>query len=173
VGSLRLGVEWNILLIFAGKYPFMKKIILFLLVSVAVSSCVKLGDINVKDASIENVSIKTMSDIRLDLVLKIDNANKKKIVIDDVELDIWMGGTYLGLIELTGKTTLMPQFSGKVAIPLQMTIRNLNALTALGRNVDSMFDKFEVTGFVKVKAGAFTRKHKVTKTTIKNLLHSL
>jgi LEA14-like dessication related protein len=151
----------------------MKKLILFLFVSVAVSSCVKLEEINVKEANIENVSIKTMTDIGLDLVLKIENANKKKIVIDNVELDIWMGDAYLGLIESTEKTTLTPQFSGKVAIPLQVTIRNLNALTAIGSNIDSVLDKFEVTGFIKVKAGAFTKKHKVTKTTIMNLLHSL
>jgi LEA14-like dessication related protein len=137
------------------------------------SSCVKLEEINVKDANIENMSVKTMTNISLDLVLKIENANKKKIIIDDVELDIWMGETYLGLIESTGKTTLTPQFNGKVAIPLQVTIRSLTALTAIGNDLDSVLNKFEVTGFVKVKAGAFTKKHKVTKTTIKNLLRSL
>jgi LEA14-like dessication related protein len=137
------------------------------------SSCVKLEEINIKDAKIENVSIKTMANIGLDLVLTIENANKKNIIIDDFELDIWLGETYLGLIESTGKTTLPPQFNGNFAIPLQVSITNLAALTAIGNNFDSMLDKFEVTGFVKVKAGTFTKKHKVTKTTIKNLLRSL
>ncbi|MDR2449862.1 MAG: hypothetical protein LBD52_07885 [Prevotellaceae bacterium] len=151
----------------------MKKIILFSFVLLMASSCVKLEEINIKDAKIENVSIKTMANIGLDLVLTIENANKKNIIIDDFELDIWLGETYLGLIESTGKTTLPPQFNGNFAIPLQVSITNLAALTAIGNNFDSMLDKFEVTGFVKVKAGTFTKKHKVTKTTIKNLLRSL
>jgi LEA14-like dessication related protein len=151
----------------------MKKIILFLFALVVLSSCVKLEEINIKDANIENVSIKTMTNISLDLVLKIENTNKKKIIIDDMELDIWTGDTYLGLIESTEKTTLTPQFSGKLAIPLQVTIKNLSALTTIGNDFDNILNKFEVTGFIKVKAGAFTKKHKVTKTTIKNLLQSL
>jgi LEA14-like dessication related protein len=151
----------------------MRKIILFLLVFVVVSSCVKIEEINVKDANIENVSFKTMTNISLNLVLKLENANKKKIIIDDMELDIWMGDTYLGLIESTEKTTLMPQFNGNVAIPLQVTIKNLTALTTIGNKFNNVLDKFEVTGFVKVKAGAFTKKHKITKTSIKNLLRSL
>lgn len=151
----------------------MKKIILFSFVLLMAASCVKLEEINIKDAKIENVSIKTMANIGLDLVLTIENANKKNIIIDDFELDIWLGETYLGLIESTGKTTLPPQFNGNFTIPLQVSITNLAALTTIGNNFDSMLDKFEVTGFVKVKAGAFTKKHKVTKTTIKNLLRSL
>jgi LEA14-like dessication related protein len=151
----------------------MKKIILLLSVFAVVSSCTKLEKINIKDAKIEDVVIKTMANIHLNLVLDMENANKKKIIIDDVELDVWMGDTYLGLIESTGKTTLQPQFNGNVAIPLQVSITNLNALTTIGNNFDTVLDKFEVTGFVKVKAGAFTRKLKVTKTTIKNLLQRL
>ncbi|MDR0738531.1 MAG: hypothetical protein LBF39_05605 [Prevotellaceae bacterium] len=151
----------------------MKKIILFSFVLLMAASCVKLEEINIKDVKIENVSIKTMANIGLDLILTIENANKKNIIIDDFELDIWLGETYLGLIESTGKTTLPPQFNGNFTIPLQVSITNLAALTTIGNNFDSMLDKFEVTGFVKVKAGAFTKKHKVTKTTIKNLLRSL
>ncbi|MDR0692202.1 MAG: hypothetical protein LBF69_04100 [Prevotellaceae bacterium] len=151
----------------------MKKIILFSLLLLTVSSCVKLEEIKIKDAKIDNVSIKTMSNISFNLVLKIENANKKNIIIDDVELDIWLGETYLGLLESTNKTTLPSQFNGDFAIPLQASISNLAALTAIGSNFDNMLDKFEVIGFVKVKAGAFTKKHKVTKTTIKDLLRSL
>jgi LEA14-like dessication related protein len=151
----------------------MRKIILFSFILLATASCVKLEEINVKDAKIGNVSFKTMSNISLDLVLTIENANRKNIIIDDVELDVWFGETYLGLIESTGKTTLPPQFNGNFAIPLQVSITNLTALTTIGNKFDAMLDKFEVTGFVKVKAGAFTKKHKVTKTSIKNLLRSL
>jgi LEA14-like dessication related protein len=151
----------------------MRKIIFFTFILLTASSCVKLEEINVKDAKIDNVSFKTMSNIGLDLVLTIENANKKNIIIDDVELDVWFGETYLGLIESTGKTTLPPQFNGKFSIPLQVSINNLTALTTIGNDFDRMLDKFEVTGFVKVKAGAFTKKHKVTKTSIKNLLKSL
>ena len=151
----------------------MKKIILFSAVLLMAVACVKLEEINIKDTKIENVSIKTMTNISLDLVLTIENANKKNIVLDDVELDIWLGETYLGLIELAGKTTLPPKFNGDFTIPLQVSITNLTALTTIGSNFENMLDKFEVTGFVKAKAGAFTRKYKVTKTTIKNLLRSL
>ena len=150
----------------------MKKIILFSLVLLMASSCTKLEEINIKDAKIENVSLNTMTNISLDLVLTVENANKKNIIIDDLELDAWMGETYLGLIEATKKTTLPPQFNGNIAIPLQVSA-NLTALSAIGNNFDMMLDKFEVTGFVKVKAGGFTKKHKVSKTTIKNLLRSL
>jgi LEA14-like dessication related protein len=151
----------------------MKKIILVLSVLVVASSCTKLEEINVKDAKIGNMSIKTMTNFSLDLVLKIENANKKKIIIDDVELEMWMGDAYLGLIESTEKTTLTPQFSGNLTIPLQVSLANLSALTTIGNDFDNILNKFEVTGFVKIKAGAFTRKHKVTKITIQNLLRSL
>jgi LEA14-like dessication related protein len=151
----------------------MKKILLLLFVLLTLSSCVKLEEITVKDARIENVSIKTMMSVSLDLVLTVENANKKQLVIDDAELDMWVGETYLGLIEIAEKTTLPPKFSGKLAVPLQVSITNLTALTTIGNDFDGVLEKFEVTGFVKVKAGAFTRKHKVTKTTIKNLLLSL
>jgi LEA14-like dessication related protein len=151
----------------------MKKIILFFLVLWVASSCVKLEEINIKDAKIETVSLKTMTNISCNLVLTVENANKKNIIIDDAELEMWLGETYLGLIESTDKTTLPPQFNGNIAIPLQVSITNLIALTTIGTNFDTILDKFEVTGFVKVKAGAFTKKHKVTKTTIKNLLGSL
>ena len=150
----------------------MKKIIFFSLVLLITSSCIKLEEINIKDVKIENVSLNTMTNISLNLVLVVENANKKNIILDDVELDAWWGETYLGLIESTGKTTLPPKFNGNIAIPLQVSA-NLTALSAIGNNFDAILDKFEVTGFVKVKAGAFTRKYKVSKTTIKNLLRSL
>ena len=151
----------------------MKKFILFSLLLLSVSSCVKLEEIKIKDTKIDNISFKTMSNISFNLVLTIENANKKNIILDDIELDIWLGETYLGILESTNKTTLPPQFNGDFTIPLQVSINNLTALTVIGNNFDNMFDKFEVTGFVKVKAGAFTKKHKVTKTTIQNLLRNL
>jgi hypothetical protein len=40
-------------------------------------------------------------------------------------------------------------------------------------NPESFLDKFDVTGFVKVKAGAITKKHKVAKTTLLDLLQNL
>ncbi|MDR3184628.1 MAG: hypothetical protein LBT49_04400 [Prevotellaceae bacterium] len=151
----------------------MKKIILLLSVLVAVSSCIKLEEINVKDAKIEKLTFNTMTNISLDLVLTVENANKKKIIIDNAELEMWMGETYLGLLETAEKTTLSPQFNGDVALPLRVSITNLSALTSLGNDFNGLLDKFEVSGFVKVKSGAFVKKHKVTKTTIKNLLGNL
>jgi LEA14-like dessication related protein len=151
----------------------MKKIILFSLVLLIAASCIKLEEISVKDVKLEKISFNTMTRVSLNLVLTVENANKKKIIIDDVELDIWLGETYLGLVESTEKITLQPQFNGDFAIPLQVSITNLNALTSIGHRIENMLDQFEVTGFIKIKAGAFTKKHKVTKTTIKNLLKSL
>ncbi|MDR3180610.1 MAG: hypothetical protein LBT61_01610 [Prevotellaceae bacterium] len=150
----------------------MKKIVFFSLALLMASSCVKLEEINIKNARLENVSFNTMTNISLDLIFTVENANKKNIIIDDIELDAWLGETYLGLIESTGKTALPPQFNGNITIPLQVSA-NLAGLTAIGNNFDSMLDKIEITGFIKAKAGAFTKKHKITKTTIKNLLRSL
>ena len=151
----------------------MRKIVLFVCVLLTASSCIKLEEITIKDAKIENVSFNTMTDIRLNLVLTVENANRKDIVVDDAELDMWIGDTYLGLIETAEKITLPPRLNGRLALPLRVSITNLSALTSIGNDFDNMLDKFEVTGFVKVKAGALTRKHKVTKTTIKNLLRGL
>jgi LEA14-like dessication related protein len=151
----------------------MKKIIFLGVILFLASSCVKLEEINIKNVKIENVSFKTMTNIGLDLVVNVENPNKTAIILDNAELDAWLGETYLGLIETTEKTTLAPQTNGEVRIPLQISIANLSGLTAIGNNFDTILDKFEVTGFVKVKAGSFTKKHKVTKTTIKNLLKSL
>jgi LEA14-like dessication related protein len=151
----------------------MRKIICLTLVLLAAASCIKLEEVYVKDAKIDNVTFNTMSSIGLDLVLTVENANKKNIIIDDVELDVWFGETYLGLIESTEKTTLQPQFNGTFAIPLRVSINNPVALTTIGTDFNSMLDKFEVTGFVKVKTGTFTKKHKVKKTSLKSLLKSL
>jgi LEA14-like dessication related protein len=151
----------------------MKKIILFLCVLATAVSCIKLEEITVKDIQLEKVSFNTMTNISLDLVLTVENVNKKKIIIDNAELDMWVGEVYVGLIETAEKVTLTPQFNGKVTLPLQVSITNLSALTSIGSNMENMLDQFEVTGFVKIKTGAFTKKHKVTKTTIKNLFKNL
>ncbi|MDR3235866.1 MAG: hypothetical protein LBT48_03970 [Prevotellaceae bacterium] len=156
----------------------MKKIILFGFMLLAFSSCAKLEEINVKDAKIKNVSFNTMTDISLDLVLTIENPNTRKILIDNVELDAWLGETHLGLVETLEKTALPPKFNGDVKIPLQLTFSSLQALTVIANNAeslnfDNLLDKFEVTGFAKIKMGAFVRKHKIERTTIKKLLESL
>jgi LEA14-like dessication related protein len=151
----------------------MKKIILFGFMLLAFSSCAKLEEIKVKDAKIKNVAFNTMTEVTLDLVLTVENPNTKKISIDNVELDAWLGETHLGLVETLKKTALPPSFTGDVEIPLQLTCSNLKALMAIANDFDKIFDKFEVTGFAKIKMGAFVRKHKIERTTIKKLLQDL
>jgi LEA14-like dessication related protein len=151
----------------------MKKIILLCSILFIAVSCTKFEEISIEDARVKNPTFLSMTDISLSLSLKVNNPNKQAIDITDAELDIWLEDTYLGYMEIMEKVTIPGNSNDYIDIPIEVTIKNLTALTVMNGVADNLLDKFEVTGFIKLKSGALRKKHNVTKTTIINLLRSI
>lgn len=132
----------------------MKKLILLFTLVPLLMSCTKFD--NVEISEIDRVNFKGFenNNIKLELRLKIDNPNKFKIVVDNMDLKVYVNNSYLGRISSDEKISIARKSNQFYEI--NTNVRLANIFTGF-----SVFSKVQNQGKANIKVEGQVSGHTI------------
>ncbi len=152
----------------------MKRLIQFAILisfSLLFSSCGKFKEVNV--IGLKEVKLRGMKNkvILLDLSLEVENTNKRRIVISDINFHAWLNDKQLGELRSTEKIILKPDTTQVYTIPVEIELRTMaDAFKLMGGDTDALMERLTVEGYIKGRVFPFSKKIRVEKQPLSQLV---
>jgi len=143
----------------------------FLLFSVI--SCTKYDDISIVDVRVDNISFQSTSQILLTLGVKVDNPTKKTLVLREGILEVFRNEQNLATMTVSDPAIVAPKSNEYNKLVVQVRAKDLMALYSMSMSGNISPESFDVEGFLKIKAGTASRKMKIDRMNLNDLLQSL
>jgi len=139
------------------------------------SSCGNYNDISI--TSFNNVKFRGLNQntILLSFDIEVDNPNRRKISVTDIEFNTWINDRELGTFRITETIKLTPCSKRGYVIPAEIQLKTIADAFKLATSgsMESMLDRLEVEGSIKAKSFPVRKTIKVNRQPFRNLASSL
>ncbi|MBN1988304.1 MAG: LEA type 2 family protein [Bacteroidales bacterium] len=147
------------------------QIVILISFSLLLSGCGKFKEVNI--LGLKEVKLRGMKNkvILLDLSLEVQNSNKRRIVISDINFHAWLNDKQLGELRSTNKIVLKADTTQIYSIPVEIELRTMaDAFKLMGGNTNALLEQLTVEGYIKGRVFPFTRKIRVEKQPLSQLV---
>ncbi len=151
----------------------MKKSLLLGFLSLMLISCTNYKNISIVDIRPDNVSFLNTSQVLLTLGVKVDNPTGKKLTLDQGILEVFRDGQNLATLTVNDSITIAPKSNEYNKLEVLVEVKDLIALVNLDMNDRNTLEQFDVEGYLKVKSGLFSKRLKIDRMNLNDLLKSL
>ncbi len=135
-----------------------------------------LGCINkpIKIGEIKSIKLLNLDlpEIDLEPTIEIENPNLLPITVSDFDLEIWLNGTYLGVLKAKENIKIKSKYKGTITVPVKAVYKG-NILRSFGLILNLFQNdkvQYKIKGFVKGKVLSIGKKIKVDQTGSTQLL---
>ncbi len=149
-----------------------KYFILLIALTMFLSSCSNLKNIEVNDAKIESFKLVSASKSRAMLTVEVDNPSRKDIIVKHFEGEILRSGEAFADVVLLEEAVAPAKTVTAVPVKLEIILKNPLDALAMGLNFKSLdWDQFTVNAKATVKGGALKPTIKLNNVPLKSIVY--
>lgn len=145
--------------------------VIILLFTLALSSCSKFEDIQIK--GVEDVKFNGMKDnkIFLTVTLDVENPNKASVNIKTLEFKAWLNNREFGTVKTTQKIKIKGNSRNGYEIPLNIQLRTAADALKLMTNKEKLLKQMTVEGYIKGGKFPVVKKLKIAKQPLQEVIN--
>ena len=169
--------EIIVLLIYTNIVMKIKSISILLFISllaIGFSSCMQSEDLKLNE--VESVVIKSIDndEMKMNISLLINNPNKLRFRVNEIDLGIFAGDVELGRVEDIEAFDLLPDSVQSYSIPVVVSFENIeNNANQITKALLKKGGKMRLKGYIEARSFIFSKKIEIDKEKRINLLKSI